>query len=381
MDAVFKQTSLAEMRAYLTARWYESIPVLHGFGDPSPELAGLINRVCGLLLTTRMSDAIEPRFLELAGVDARAQAKARALYRAIANAFEEELKTAAFLDLPTRVEAQMKLSKMRAAIGGSRSLDDFRNVPIDGGDTFAVIDMRLREHAFDRGLAQVGKRLPLLHVDFAAPTVNASFSGVLNKITIPGGILGGYFFSASAPAFANFAGIGTVLGHELTHGFDDNGRLRDGDGTFRDWWSHDVGIAFEQRSQCLVDQYSAFTLEGVADPATGAMPAHIDGKLTLGENIADNGGLKLAYRASKVEGLSTPVAFGFTPAQQFFIGYGQLWCGKSSPENASAALADDVHSPQKARVNLTLANFDAFATAFQCKPGASMAPANRCAVW
>src|SRR5262249_55319444 len=126
---------------------------------------------------------------------------------------------------------------------------------------------------------------------------------------------------------------------------------------------------------------SAFTLPGVPDPTTGAIPAHINGKRTLGENIADNGGVRAAYHASGVETMTGPVISGFTPAQQFFVSYGQLWCGKTAPDVASQALARDSHSPEKARVNVPLTNFEAFSNAFQCQPGTPMAPANRCRVW
>src|SRR5262249_54214384 len=147
-----------------------------------------------------------------------------------------------------------------------------------------------------------------------------------------------------------------------------------------DWWTPAVDAKFKERAQCLMDEYSAFTLPGVADPTTGAIPAHINGKITLGENIADNGGVKTAYRASKVDGQASPLVAGFTPPQQFFVAYGQLWCGKTAPEVATQYLTD-AHSPEKARVNLPLSNFEAFARAFQCQAGSPMAPANSCSVW
>jgi endothelin-converting enzyme/putative endopeptidase len=370
LDALVTSASLDDVHAYLTARWYEA-------EQPTPATADS----CQQQVESAMSDAIEPRFLELAGVDAKAQAKARALWGAIVDAFGEELKAEPFLDVSTRVEAEVKLGKMRGAIGASRNLDTFTDVDLAESDPYVENAVRLAERSFDQQLAQIGKPLPLLHIDFPAPIVNASYDGELNKINVPGGILGGYFFSASAPNLANFAAIGAVLGHELTHGFDNNGRHLDGDGVERDWWTPAVETAFNDRAQCLVDEYSAFTLPGVTDPATGQTPAHINGKRTLGENIADNGGVKTAYHASKVESMTGPVIAGFTPAQQFFVSYGQLWCGKTAPDVAAQNLTRDSHSPEKARVNVPLANFDAFAAAFQCQAGTPMAPANRCGVW
>jgi predicted metalloendopeptidase len=370
LDTLLSTASIDDVHAYLTARWYEAEP---------PHASDAAS--CQQAVEYSMSDAIEPRFLAVAGVDANAQAKARAMFRAIVDAFGDELKNEAWLDTSTRVEAEVKLSKMRGAIGASRKLDTFADAAIDPAAPYVVNDVLLSERSFAQSLAQVGKPLPLLHIDFAAPTVNASYDGELNKINVPGGILGGYFFSASSPALANFAALGSVLGHELTHGFDNNGRQSDGDGVERDWWTPAVDAAFKDKAQCLVDEYSAFTLPGVPDPTTGQTPAHINGQRTLGENIADNGGVKTAYHASKVETMTGPVIAGFTPAQQFFISFGQLWCGRTAPAVASQRLRSDVHSPEKARVNVPLQNFDAFGAAFQCQAGSPMTPTNRCAVW
>jgi predicted metalloendopeptidase len=370
IDKLIATTPADDLHAYLTAEWYASIP-----------RAAATEASCEQQVAFTMADAIEPRFLEAAGVDAKAQAKARKLFRAIVDAFGEELKAEPFLDVSTRVEAEVKLSKMRGAIGASKTLDTFADIELDPNEMFEVNNMRLSERGFVQALAQMGKSLPLLHVDFPSPIVNASYDGVLNKINVPGGILGGYFFSAKSPNLANFAAIGTVLGHELTHGFDNNGRTMDGDGLFRDWWTPSVDAAFKERAQCLVDEYSAFTEPGVTDPQTGQTPAHLNGQQTLPENIADNGGVKTAFRASKVESLTGPVVAGFTPPQQFFISYAQLWCEKMSPKTSAEYLVEDSHSPGKARVNVPLQNFDAFATAFQCQAGAAMAPANRCGVW
>jgi putative endopeptidase len=375
LDRILATTDMTALHAYLTTRWYEA--TTRDAGAPANTRAP----ICMSELQWGMSDAVEGRFLELAGVDSRARAKANALWRAITDAFGEQLREPSFLDVPTRVEALVKLDKMRAAIGASRKLDDFADLAFDAEDSFVSNKMRIAEREFERDLGNIGKQLPLLHVDFPAPFVNASYDGSLNKINVPGGILGGYFFSPKAPKLANFSAIGTVLGHELTHGFDTSGRHLDGDGLDRDWWTPQVDAAFQERAQCVVDQYSAFTLDGVPDPVSGEIPAHVNGKLTIGENIADNGGVKTAYRAAKVEGRTSPVTAGFTPPQQFFIGYGQLWCSKTAPDVASSMLASDPHSPPKARVNLPLANFDKFASTFQCKAGTPMAPAQRCGVW
>ena len=368
-DQLLATASLDDLKTYLVAHWYE------GAQQHAIEAAA-----CQEDVEWTMSDAIEPRFLAAAGVDSKAQAKARALWRAIVDAFGEELKNESWLDTSTRVEALVKLSKIRGAIGSSRKLDGFSDIEIDPTDSYVKNSTLLAERSFRQQLALVGKALPLAHIDFAAPIVNASYDGSLNKINVPGGILGGYFFSKSSPNLANFAAIGSVLGHELTHGFDNHGAQLDGDGVRRDWWSPAVEQAFKEKGQALVDEYGAFTLPGVKDPVTGEIPAHINGKRTLGENIADNGGVKTAYHASKVETMNGPVIAGFNPKQQFFVSYAQLWCGKTAPDVQTKYLKDS-HSPEKARVNIPLQNFDAFASAFSCQAGSPMSPANRPGVW
>jgi endothelin-converting enzyme/putative endopeptidase len=374
MNRVLEALPLDDARAYLIVRWYEGATIDANVSDARRP------RFCANVTAFAMSDALEARFNEVAGVDATAQRKARVLFGAIVDAFDQELQEEAFLDTNTRIEAQTKLSKMRGAIGASRNLDGFADVTVNADDAFAANWARLSEHGFDLSLSQIGKSLPLSHVDFPAEMVNASYDPSLNKINVPGGILGGYFFSPQAKNVANFSGIGAVLGHEITHGFDNDGRQVDGDGVQRDWWSPVVAKAFGQKAQCLADEYSAFAVDGVPDPTTGQIPAHVDGQLTLPENIADNGGVKIAFRASGVETKTKPIVEGFTPAQQFFVGYAQLWCSKMAPQVASGLLTD-VHSPPKARVNLPLANFNGFATAFKCGAGTPMAPANRCGVW
>jgi predicted metalloendopeptidase len=165
-----------------------------------------------------------------------------------------------------------------------------------------------------------------------------------------------------------------VMGHEFTHGFDDEGRQFDENGNLRDWWSPKIATDFSQRAQCLVDQYNKYV--SIDD-------LHVNGKLTLGENIADQGGIKLAYSAYlKERGDDAPAkVLGFDDKQQFFIGFAQSWCTKRRPEIARMLVTVDPHSPAKFRVNGPLSNFPKFAEAFSCKSGAPMAPEKACTVW
>lgn len=370
VDQVLRSATPEMVAAHIKSALYESY-------EPPPPAA--IDETCSNAGFYVFGDALEPRFLLYAGVDAAAQRKARGMFAATVDAFTENLASNAFLDLPTRIEAQVKAAKVRAAIGSSRELDDYSDVTIDPEAPFAANGARLAARYVDLSFHKNGRRLPLEDIDGPANTVNAWYNGQRNTITIPGGILGGYFFSPKASAIANFAGIGTTLAHEVSHGFDDNGRLSDGDGVSRDWWTPASAAAFAEKSQCLVDQYETFPVEEVTDPKTGAHP-HVNGKQTLSENIADTG-IRIAYRASKVEDRTGPVVAGFTPQQQFFVGYAQLWCAKRSAESAADRLSWDSHSPPKARVNIPLSNFDAFEKAFACAPGSAMAPKNRCTMW
>jgi putative endopeptidase len=192
----------------------------------------------------------------------------------------------------------------------------------------------------------------------------------------PAGILQPPFYANAAPQATNFGGIGMVMGHELTHGFDDEGRQFDAEGNLRDWWSKTVDAEFDRRASCVKKQFDDYTvLDGV----------HVNGKLTLGENIADLGGVKLSYRAmvgtiEKQQG-GNPGKPEFTPAQEFFLGFAQSWCGKMRDEALRHLVATNPHSPPSLRVNGPLSNLPEFAQAFSCKPGQKMVRQDRCEVW
>ncbi len=201
---------------------------------------------------------------------------------------------------------------------------------------------------------------------------NAFYGPLQNAIVFPAAILQTPQFGVGRAAAINYGTIGSIMGHELTHGFDDEGRHFDGDGKLTDWWAADVESEFVRRASCLVDQYSRYeTLPGVT----------LDGGATLGENIADLGGLKLAYAAYKASGANESFAGSFTPDQQFFLAYGQLWCASFRDELLLSRVRTDVHSPPKFRVNGVVSNMPEFAASFQCATGSPMAPANRCDVW
>jgi predicted metalloendopeptidase len=206
------------------------------------------------------------------------------------------------------------------------------------------------------------------------PTVNAYYNPPENSINFPAGILQPPFYDNRLDPAVNYGGVGSVIGHELTHGFDDQGRKFDPQGNLRDWWSPEDAKEFEKRAECFIQEYSAFTpLENV----------HLNGKLTLGENTADNGGLRLAFMAlmDSLDGKSQPKIDGFTPEQRFFLAWGQVWCQNVRPEAARLRAQTDPHSPGQYRVNGVLQNMPEFQQAFSCKVGQPMVRAPACRVW
>jgi putative endopeptidase len=210
------------------------------------------------------------------------------------------------------------------------------------------------------------------------PTVNASYEPPANSINFPAGILQTPFFSITADDAQNLGGIGVIIGHELTHGYDNNGRRFDADGNLRDWWTAADDAAFQERTQCIVDEYSAF------DFVPGLKG---NGQLTLGENIADNGGMRIAYRTLERLLDRTPGARekrdanGLSPEQRFFLAFGESWCQNMREETARNATLTNEHSLARFRVNGTVQNMPEFQKAFGCPAGQPMVRAPACRVW
>jgi endothelin-converting enzyme/putative endopeptidase len=214
------------------------------------------------------------------------------------------------------------------------------------------------------------------------PTNNASYDPQMNDINLPAGILQPPNLAMKADDAANYGNVGAVIGHELTHGFDDEGRHYDAHGNLQDWWTEKDAQAFEARASRFVDEYGAFV--AVKDSSDRTKDIHVDGELTLGENTADNGGIRLSYDAFlTTSGAATAGkdSFGHTPAQRFFLSYAQGWCVNSTDEFAKQAAKTDPHSPGKYRVNGVLVNTPAFREVFACKVGTPMAPATVYRVW
>jgi len=298
---------------------------------------------------------------------------AQALIAGIEEAFGASLGELEWMDERTREQAFAKLHTVRNKIGYP---DRWRNYDdLEVGRT-SYLENRFAAIRFDfkRDLRKIGKPVDPNEWYMSPPTVNAYYSALDNEMVFPAGILQSPFFSLHADEAANAGAIGMVMGHELTHGFDDQGRRFDADGNLRDWWSKEVSAAYEERAQCVVDQYDAYTiLDGV----------HLNGRLTLGENIADIGGLQLAWDSFSKgrEDLYVPDDSGFSPAQRFFLSYAQSWCGARRPDYARMLVTVDPHSPPEFRVNGAASNVPQFQEAFRCESGSPMAPLRRCEIW
>lgn len=290
-------------------------------------------------------------------------------------AFAANLPNLAWMDDATRASAIAKKDAIVNHIGYPDTWRDYGALSITR-ERFLDNARAAAEHELVRQLSRVGGAVDRQEWRFTPQTVNAAYNPSRNDITFPAGILQPPFFSKDFPAAVNYGAIGTVIGHELTHGFDDEGRKFDAEGRLRQWWQPEVSQRFEERAQCMRDQYSGYEVEaGVA----------VNGKLTAGENIADNGGLEEAYLAykewEKRNGGPGPGLDGLTADQLFFIGHAQVWCALTTPETARLRVTVDVHAPPRFRVLGPIANHPAFGAAFQCPAGTPMNPPRKCEVW
>lgn len=290
----------------------------------------------------------------------------------IRKAFARSLEGYDWMDDATRTLAEEKLQAVAFQIGYP---ERWRTYDFDVGPVHGANVLSGRRFETRRDLAKVGGPVDRSEWAMTPPTVNAYYSPLKNQMVFPAGILQPPFFDVDASIAVNMGGMGMVVGHELTHGFDDKGSQFAADGNLRNWWTPEVGEHFRERTQCIARQYAQYE----------AVPGvKLNGDLTLGENIADLGGVELAfaaYRAMRENAPERIVADGFSEDQQFFLAMGQAWCTNVRPEIARMYAQVDPHSPPKWRVNGSLQNVRAFADAFACEPGTPMRPKNVCEVW
>ena len=329
---------------------------------------------CVNLTDDGLGEALGQKYVQRAFAG-QSKEKTQQLVAAIEKEMATDIDSLKWMSDETKKQALAKLKGVTNKIGYPDKWKDYSSVTVT--DTNLVADNRnATEFEIRRNLNKIGKPVDRAEFGMTPPTVNAYYSPSQNNINFPAGILQPPFYTNTADMAVNFGGIGAVIGHELTHGFDDQGRQYDADGNLRDWWTRQDDNEFKKRVDCIANEYSNFSpLEGV----------NLNGRLTLGENGADNAGIRLAFMAL-LGGLENGTVDkekidGYTPQQRFFLGYAQVWCQNQRPESLRNRVRTDPHSPGQFRVIGVVQNTPEFANAFGCTQGQPMVSSNGCRVW
>lgn len=303
------------------------------------------------------------------------KARMQGLVNNLVVAYQQSIETLTWMSADTKKEALAKLAKFTPKIGYPDQWRDYSQLVILKDDLVGNV-VRARDHEFKRQLAKLGQPVNRYEWGMSPQTVNAYYNSRQNEIVFPAAILQPPFFNSNADDAVNYGGIGAVIGHEISHGFDDSGSQSDGDGNLRDWWTKEDKENFKKITGALVEQYNAYS------PVPGY---NVNGALTLGENIADNSGLAIAYKAYQIslKGKPAPVLDGYTGNQRVFMGWAQVWRGKAREAEAIRLVATDSHSPAAVRGNAPLTNLNEFYQAFGVKEGDKMfvAPEKRITIW
>ncbi|TMH44396.1 MAG: M13 family metallopeptidase [Betaproteobacteria bacterium] len=384
LDRQLSSLSLADIKTYL--RWHAahaSAPFLSSafvdedfdfFGRTlwgTPELKPRWKR-CVALVDAQLGEALGAEFVSRA-FSAELKRKTLHMTEQIEQAMHDDIVNLQWMSAATREKALEKLRAIVNKIGYPDKWRDYGSLEVRRGDFFGNV---ARASLFEsrRRLAKIGKPVDRGEWAMTPPTVNAYYNPHMNDINFAAGVLQPPLYDPKMDDAPNYGNTGGTIGHELTHGFDDEGRHFDARGNLRDWWTQKDAKEFNDRAQCIVDQYAQYTI--VDD-------IRINSRLTEGEDIADLGGLVLAWLAWKAEtaGAKPESRDGFTPEQRFFVGYAQWACEHHRPEDLRARALTDAHSPGKYRVNGLVVNMPEFERAFSCKAGAPMVRENRCRVW
>jgi predicted metalloendopeptidase len=306
---------------------------------------------------------------------AERKARMEELVKNLLAAYKQSIDTLDWMSPATKKEAQAKLAKFTPKIGYPNRWKDYSALVVKRDDLAGNV-MRSRVVESNRELNKLGKPIDRDEWGMTPQTINAYYNPELNEVVFPAAILQPPFFNAKADDAVNYGAIGAVIGHEISHGFDDQGAQYDGDGNLRDWWTPADHKNFEAKTKMLVKQYNGYS------PLPGY---HVNGELTLGENIADNSGVAIAYKAYKLslKGKKAPVIDGLSGDQRFFMGFGQVWRMKMREPQQIVQVKSDPHSPGQFRANGTMMNQPAFYEAFKVMPGDKMylAPKDRVIIW
>ncbi len=350
--------------------------VLAGQKEPTPRW-----RLCTAMTDQALGEAVGQDWVRQ-NFPPAAKASMDKLVAALEKSLADDIKTLPWMSDDTKKAAEEKLKMFRNKIGYPEKWRDYSALKVERDDFLGNTE---RNTVFQRNymLNKLGKPVDEKEWGMTPPTVNAYYSSSMNDINFPAGILQPPFFDPNIDPAVNFGGIGVVIGHEMTHGFDDQGSKFDGKGNLREWQTADDRKKFVERTDCEVAEYGGFE----AAPAHDDAPQQkLNGKLTLGENTADNGGLRIAYMALldtlAQEGKTIEDKIdGYTEKQRFFLGFAQVWCENQTEQSSRQRALTDPHSPGRWRVNGTVQNFDEFGKAFGCTRGQPMYPVNSCRVW
>ncbi len=384
VNAVLNDTSLADLKTYL--RWHllhaEATLLAQPFLDENfsfygRTLTGATQlqprwKRCVEATDDDLGFALGQKYVEQ-NFPPAAKARVLGMVHEIENMLGQDIQSLDWMTPATKQQALVKLRAVTNKIGYPDKWRDYSSVKIVRGEAVGN-DERATEFEVHRQLNKIGTPVDRGEWTMTPPTVNAYYSPLQNNINFPAGILQPPFFDNHMDAAVNYGAIGSVMGHELTHGFDDQGRQFDAEGNLHNWWTPQDAAEFEKRAECFIKEYSAFT--PVDD-------VHLNGKLTLGENTADNGGVHLSFMAlmKSLDGKPQPKIDGLTPQQRFFLGYSQVWCQNVRPEAARLRAQIDPHSDGRDRVNGVLGNMPEFRAAFACHEGQPMVHAPSCRVW
>lgn len=329
-------------------------------------------RRCVAMVDSQLGEALGQEFVARA-FSPELKAKTLKMTQQIEQAMEDDIRQLTWMSPATKIKALEKLKTIVNKIGYPDKWRDYGEVVVQRDDFYGNV-VRATQFESRRQLAKIGKPLDRGEWSMTPPTVNAYYSAQMNDINFPAGVLQPPLFDPKMDDAPGYGNTGGTIGHELTHGFDDEGRQFDAAGNLKDWWTPTDAKQFKERSQCIVNQYAKYT---VVDDIK------LNSKLTLGEDLADLGGLILAWTAWKAQTAGVPQESrdGLAPEQRFFVGYAQWACENNRPEDLRVQAATDPHSPGKYRVNGLVVNMPEFAKAFACKPGAAMVSAKPCRVW
>ena len=384
LNAAIESASVPDLKAYL--RWRVVNNEASQLSDPFVEehfnlysrtLRGVRElsprwKRCVDSVNFALGDALGQKYVD---VTFGAEGKQRTLdmVLAIEKVMKGNIDTLDWMTPATKKEALVKLEAIANRIGYPDKWRDYSTVRV-ARDDFAGNWERANMFEVKRDFDKIGKPVDRSEWPFSTPTVNAGYSPDENSINFPAGILQPPLYSNTSDDAANFGAGGAIIGHELTHGFDDEGRKFDAHGNLRDWWTKEDADEFQKRAKCLIDEYSKFE----------AVPGqHVNGELTLGENTADLGGLRIAFEAlmEDLKGQERKTIDGFTPEQRFFLSYGQAWCHMQKPQMTGMLLRTDPHSPPRFRTNGVVQNMPEFQKAFACSAGKPMVAAPACHIW